>query len=65
MMSIDSDGIKGPGPAGALANELPYPLPDPPPVPEPADVPYPGGVLSLDVDATDVTELARQLQRPE
>jgi predicted metalloprotease with PDZ domain len=33
---------------------LPQPAPMPPPIPAPRDVAYPGGMLKLDVDATDL-----------
>jgi predicted metalloprotease with PDZ domain len=47
----DNDGASGM--RGDPAAAMPQPQPDPAGVPEPSDIPYPG-VLSLEVDATDV-----------
>jgi predicted metalloprotease with PDZ domain len=38
----------------ALASEGPLPTPLPPPIAAPQDIPYPGGPITLSVDATDI-----------
>jgi predicted metalloprotease with PDZ domain len=40
--------------APAMASEGPQPTPLPPPIAAPQDIPYPGGAITLDVDATDI-----------
>jgi len=42
-------------PAILAANSAPVAVPISHDVPDAADVPYPGGTLGLDIDATDVT----------
>jgi hypothetical protein len=39
---------------GAKASEGPQPTPMPPPIAAPQDIPYPGGPITLSVDATDI-----------